>query len=200
MKRKIYEPVTDFERATSYCPLYLAWRILDEARDYFRTPIPEAFADKLAHRAEAVFAHHPFMQRQFKSASGQAAILMFMRHWLAGSLSSVAAHCEGRMLARERPTLFRDLPESFKVGHPLPAHSLTQPALRGHPLPSNERGIKSGGATTPPYHKSKTVGLTCRSAPILGKRGSRGSPQSGTGCSPHHPVSRFVHGCELLPA
>jgi hypothetical protein len=24
------------------------------------------------------------------------------------------------MLARERPALFRDLPESFKVGHPLP--------------------------------------------------------------------------------
>jgi hypothetical protein len=31
-----------------------------------------------------------------------------MRHWLAS------------VLARERPALFRDLPESFKVGHPLP--------------------------------------------------------------------------------
>jgi hypothetical protein len=31
-----------------------------------------------------------------------------MRHWLAG------------VLARERPVLFHDLPESFKVGHPLP--------------------------------------------------------------------------------
>src|ERR1017187_901553 len=102
---KRYEPVREFERATSYCPLYLAWRILDEARDYFRTPIPEAFADKLARRAEAVFAHHPSMQRQFKSASGRAAILMFMRHWLAS------------VLAKERPTLFRELPESFKVGH-----------------------------------------------------------------------------------
>ena len=38
--QKIYARVTDFERQTSYCPLYLAWRILDEARDYFRTPIP----------------------------------------------------------------------------------------------------------------------------------------------------------------
>jgi len=28
--QKIYTPVTDFERATSYCPLYLAWRILDD--------------------------------------------------------------------------------------------------------------------------------------------------------------------------
>jgi hypothetical protein len=33
---------------------------------------------------------------------------MSMRHWLAG------------VLARERPALFRALPESFKVGHPLP--------------------------------------------------------------------------------
>ena len=33
MKRKIYAPVTDFERATSYCPLYLAWRILDRQID-----------------------------------------------------------------------------------------------------------------------------------------------------------------------
>ena len=32
----------------------------------------------------------------------------FPRHWLAG------------VLAKERPALFRDLPESFKVGHPLP--------------------------------------------------------------------------------
>jgi hypothetical protein len=50
---KRYEPVREFKRATSYCPrkasnfaeasmdrssrggpLYLAWRILDEARDY----------------------------------------------------------------------------------------------------------------------------------------------------------------------
>ena len=71
MKRKNYVAVGDFERATSYCPLYLAWRILDEARDYFRTswiPSPgsatlshqmgEGLANKLAHRAEAVVAKH----------------------------------------------------------------------------------------------------------------------------------------------
>lgn len=37
MTRKIYEPVREFERQTSYCPLYLVWRIVDEARDYFRS-------------------------------------------------------------------------------------------------------------------------------------------------------------------
>ena len=34
MKRKSYEPVREFERQTSYCPLYLAWLIADEARDW----------------------------------------------------------------------------------------------------------------------------------------------------------------------
>ena len=161
MKRKIYAPVTEFERATSYCPLYLAWRILDEARNYFQTPIPEAFADKIAHRAEAVFARHPFWsrkaaprdrQRQFQSQRQREFILTSMRHWLAG------------VLAKERLVLFRDLPESFKVGHPLPQKHI-------------------GGAVAPPYHKPKTVGQTCRSA-------------SKSGLS--RPVSRFVHGCELL--
>jgi hypothetical protein len=199
MKRKIYEPVREFERATSYCPLYLAWRILDEARDYFRTswvPSPgsatltrsrpltrpsrafasqipftasqaaqvshlmgEGLADKLAHRAEAVFARHPFWarkatpragSRQFQSQRQREFILKFMRHWLAG------------VLAKENPALFRQLPESFKVGHPLPQE-------------------QTGGAAAPPHFE--TVGLTCRSA-------------SKSGLS--QPTNRFVHGCELL--
>ena len=31
--------VGEFEKQTSHCPLYLAWRIVDEARDYFRTEL-----------------------------------------------------------------------------------------------------------------------------------------------------------------
>jgi len=125
MKRKIYEPVREFERQTGYCPLYLAWRIVDEARDYLRTSMPEAFADKLARRAEAVFAKHPFWQRRFQSRRGYDAILMAMRHWLAG------------VLAKENPVLFRQLTESFKIGHPLPerpnpvGRSYRRPGSRG---------------------------------------------------------------------
>ena len=160
MKRKIYAPVTEFERATSYCPLYLAWRILDEARNYFQTPIPEAFADKIAHRAEAVFARHPFWarkaaprdrQRQFQSQRQREFILTSMRHWLAG------------VLAKERPALFRDLPESFKLGQPLP---MKPNPWRGSP------GVS-------PHQIQKIMGRK----PGLSR-----------------PVSRFVHGCELLPA
>ncbi len=112
---KIYQPVADFERQTSHCPLYLAWRILDEARGYCCTPIPQTYADKLARRAEAVFARHPFWQGKFKSQRGRDAILVSMRHWLAG------------VLAREKPSLFRELPESFMLGEPLPLKPLFRP-------------------------------------------------------------------------
>jgi hypothetical protein len=107
---KSYAPVTPFERQTSHCPLYIAWLVLDEARDYFRTPIPETFANQLAHRAERVFAGNPFWQRKYKSVRGRDYLLMTMRHWLAG------------VLAKERPALFRALPDSFKLGHPLPSY------------------------------------------------------------------------------
>jgi hypothetical protein len=143
---KIYAPVTPFERQTSHCPLYIAWLVLDEARDYFRTnwvPSPrartrkahlirpadtfspsdaekadlmgEGLADKLAHRAEVVFAGNPFWQRKYMSGHGRDYLLMTMRHWLAA------------VLAKERPALFRDLPESFKVGEPLPTQPLSRP-------------------------------------------------------------------------
>jgi hypothetical protein len=191
MKRKIYAPVTDFERAvakaevsqfeqkTSYCPrkaaprgkpLYLAWRILDEARDYFRTPIPEAFADQLAHRAEAVFAKHPFWarkaspragsrnvaanagaQQQFECRRQREFILMSMRHWLAG------------VLARERPALFRALPESFKIGLELP------------------KTPRSSGRESAPFNQSRFT-----SAVTVSRNGRRNLRP------------RFVHGCELL--
>ena len=187
MKRTIYEPVREFERQTSYCPLYLAWRIVDEARDYFRTEIPESYARKLARRAEAVFAHHPFWARkaspragsrkasnfaeasidrsphagarqQFQCQRQYEFILMFMRHWLAG------------VLARERPALFRQLPESFKIGHPLPEkmefpHN-PHPAPPPSPAPAGE-----GHHLTPALSPER--------------RGRNIRP-------------RFVHGCELL--
>jgi hypothetical protein len=144
----------------------------DVGRDYFQTPISEAFADKLAHRAEAVFARHPFWPRkaaprggrrrtlqaaQFQSARGRDAILTSMRHWLAG------------VLARERPALFRDLPESFKVGHPLPQKMIISP----QPSP--------GCAT---LSRSRERGT-----------GSRSDGRRITKRENHR--QRFVHGCEL---
>ena len=112
---KQYVPIGNFERQTSHCPTYIAWIILDEARNYFRTEISENYAAKLAQRAEAVFAKHPFWRLKFQSESGREHLLAGMRHWLAG------------VLAKEQPALFRDLPESFKVGEPLPPQPLSRP-------------------------------------------------------------------------
>jgi hypothetical protein len=174
MKTKLekkYAPVTPFERQTSHCPLYIAWLVLDEARDYFRTnwvPSPgartrkthlirpvatfspsdaekadlldEELADKLAQRAEMVFANHPFWQRKFQSAAGREHLLAVMRHWLAG------------VLAQEQPALFRALPDSYKVGAPLPPQPLNRP-----------------------------------------KKIRKRNP-------PARPFKHFVHGCELLAA
>lgn len=108
MKR--YAPIGNFERQTTWCPLYIAWQVLDEARDYFRTEFSERYAEQLAQRAERVFAVNPFWQRRYRRAKGREELLASMRHWLAG------------VLAREKPALFRALPESYKLGEPLPDH------------------------------------------------------------------------------
>jgi len=123
---KKHVPVGNFERQTSHCPAYIAWIILDEARNYFRMEMPENYAAELARRAEAVFARHPFWQRKFQSESGREHLLTGMRHWLAG------------VLAKEQPALFRDLPESFKVGKPLPPQPLSRAKMirRKHLTPS----------------------------------------------------------------
>jgi hypothetical protein len=130
MKRKIYTPVTDFERATSYCPLYLAWRILPSSprlrrgrRLYRERPclpgIPSGHV-KLRHVPGHARKALGRFRRSQTAATGRDAILTSMRQWLAG------------VLAQERPALFRDLPESFKIGHPLPQKqggALRRPAI-----------------------------------------------------------------------
>lgn len=123
MKR--YAPIGNFERHTTWCPLYIAWQVLDEARDYFRTEFSERYAEQLAQRAERVFAVNPFWQRRYRRANGREELLASMRHWLAG------------VLAREKPALFRALPESYKLGQPLPDHpsaSLAQKSRQPVPL------------------------------------------------------------------
>ena len=76
-----------------------------------------------------LLAANPFWQRKYQSERGREYILMSMRHWLAG------------VLAKEKPALFRDLPESFKVGQPLPMkpHPWRKKAPHPGPLPRAER-------------------------------------------------------------
>ena len=112
---KEYVPVGNVEEQTGYCPTYLAWYVLDEVRDYLRVELPENYATDLAQRAERVFVANPLWQRKLKRSNGREHLLASRRHWLAG------------ILAREKPALFRKLPESFQVGRPLPPGPLAQP-------------------------------------------------------------------------
>jgi hypothetical protein len=95
-----------------------------------------------------------------------------MRHWLAG------------VLAKERPALFRELPESFKVGQPLPAHSTLQ---KRAPLPGPAHAL---------YRKSfPSSGSATFSHPM----GEGHLPSDGRGITKReNHRQRFVHGCELL--
>jgi hypothetical protein len=73
------------------------------------------------------------------------------------------------MLAKEGPALFRDLPENFKVGHPLPSRPVAAVCDR----------------------RTTHGNLKIRRARLV-------SPKSDEGGS-DAPHLRFVHGCELLP-
>lgn len=104
---KHYLPVGRFERQTGLCPRYVAWAVLDEVSGFLRERMPEDYAAQLARRAEAVTAKHPSWKRRYECARGREYLLMSMRHWLAG------------VLAKGRPALFRQLPETLHVGFPL---------------------------------------------------------------------------------
>ena len=133
---QIHAGVTDFERKTSYCPLYVAVMVLDEASLYFRVRLPDSLADTLAERVARVFAHQPLWRKRIQGRNGHGWLKCFMRHWLASAL------------AAERPAVFRALPDSFKIGQPLPARSLTR--LR-HPLSSDGRGATKRGNQRPRF-------------------------------------------------
>jgi len=106
-----YPPVGPFEKATGYCPLYIAINVTDEVENYFHVRLPDSFSDQLAEKAEKVFAHSEEARRRFKGRRGLDWLYAFMRHWLAA------------LFWKQRRDLFNQLPESFKIGHPLPAEN-----------------------------------------------------------------------------
>jgi hypothetical protein len=105
---KQYPLVGPVEKVTGLCPLYLAFTVTDEVRQYCQADLPDGFSDQLAARAETVFAHNDFWRRKIKGRQGRNWLLACMRHWLSA------------LLCRQRPDLFQQLPSSFQIGHPLP--------------------------------------------------------------------------------
>lgn len=68
-----------------------------------------AMADRLADRAERIYAANPDFRRKIKARgdSGRDHLYMFMRHWASSEIQKCC------------PRVFRQLPDSFKLGRPL---------------------------------------------------------------------------------
>ena len=105
---KQYVPVSPFEKAAGICPLHIAWIVTDELQHYFRVALPDNVCEQLADRAERVWAHNAYWRHKFKGRRGRAYLLSFMRHWLSA------------LLYEEPPGLFKQLPDSYQIGCPLP--------------------------------------------------------------------------------
>jgi hypothetical protein len=94
------------------------------------------------------------------------------------------------MLAKETPALFRDLPESFKVSHPLPQKMVISP----QPSPGCATLTRSRPLTRPSRAFASQIPFTASQAAQVSRSRERGITKRGN----HH--QRFVHGCELLTA
>ena len=64
-------------------------------------------SDRLADRADRIYAANASFRQKLRRESGRETLYAFMRHW-----SSAEMH-------RNHPSVYRQLPDSFKVGHPL---------------------------------------------------------------------------------
>lgn len=90
-------------------PLWVAEGIVNKAGQWLDVLMPEVLPALLAAQAERCFAKHRQFQRLVCSNAnggnaGIANLRKFMRHWTAG------------WLKRNRPALFRRLPESYGMG------------------------------------------------------------------------------------
>jgi len=127
----IHPPVTEFERKTGSCPLILATLMLDQLKNYFWAELAEDLADELAQKAEIVFAGNPRWRKKFQGRRGHDWLEMFMRHWLAAEL-----------FKRKSP-LFRELPDDFKIGKPLPDISLPRQLEKSSSKKNRKKSVKS---------------------------------------------------------
>ncbi|MEO6785013.1 MAG: hypothetical protein ABI318_02670 [Chthoniobacteraceae bacterium] len=106
----MFDPKSAIERKTkAIVPLWTAEYIVNEAGQWLDVQMPEELPALLAAKAERCFAGHRQFHRLICSEAnggnaGIANLRKFMRHWTAG------------WLKRNRPALYRRLPESYALG------------------------------------------------------------------------------------
>lgn len=187
-------PLSEFERLTCMDPYFAADHILNEVRGYYWVDLPAYLEEELASRAVTVFARNQRLRKRFQSAEGPDYLRMFMRHWLAS------------LLGKHKHPLFRELPDSFKWGQPLPgvspAYLCEQQALTAKAIPTGAHLDTAPDATPPAECRSP---VRRASSPCAQPAGSETDvPGKLPGCVLRKewraalPSHCFVHGCELL--
>lgn len=116
-----------FEKQTCINPYFAADLVLHGVCMYFWVNLPAHLEQQLAERAVKVFTHNKHWRKKIQSERGPDYLRMFMRHWLAG------------LLRQQGHPLFRELPDSFKWGKPLPSVSLADQRQPQSPLPKTVR-------------------------------------------------------------
>ena len=102
----------DIYRDTPMIPIAVADGVLNEVQSCYPLGLPDggrAMADRLADKAEKVYAANADFRSRLRARgnAGRDYLWSFMRHW---SASEIRKCC---------PSVFRQLPDDFKVGHPL---------------------------------------------------------------------------------
>ena len=105
---KWYRSLPEFDRLTGSDPVHTADMTIHEVRCYFWVELPADLEAELVQRVHTVFARHQRWRKKAQRANGVDMVQAFMRHWLAA------------LLFKYKHPLFRELPDSFKCGQPLP--------------------------------------------------------------------------------
>ena len=106
------------EDDTPILPYMVADNVIDEVGNCVpldMSPAEQrALADKLADRADTVYASNETFRRKIRGRgnTGRDTLYAFMRHWLASELK------------KTRPRVFAKLPSSFMNGEQLDCHAL----------------------------------------------------------------------------
>jgi hypothetical protein len=91
-------------------PWLIAETVCGEVARFLGVEIQARYADWLDAKAERCYAGHRHFRKLMRSGGNDARewLVVFMRHWLAA------------LLGNDRLDLYKGLPHTFALGHPLP--------------------------------------------------------------------------------
>ena len=101
---------TPLERDTLLWPEVIAQSVVREAERFLGVELPEGYAGRLAAKAHHLYPRHKQFHKMLNRPGnkGRNNLYVYMRHWVAG------------WLKQQRSPLFKRLPWSYSLGHPLP--------------------------------------------------------------------------------